>query len=276
MAGKVKASNDRATAYAQSVVAEGGVYQIRNTVNGKRYIGSAVDFKRRFRNHRNRANKGTHHSIHFQSAWNKHGAKAFQFEILVVCPRNEILIHEQAIIDRELPEYNIAKIVSAPMLGMTHGPEAREKIAASKRGKKRPPEMVAATAEKIRGRPSPNKGRKMTPEQNARNAAAQRGKQLTPEHRRNISLGGKGLKKPQQWLKKHCERMKGNKNWLGKTHPKEWGIEISKRMTQHHEHKGESHTSAEWAVMFGITTKAFAARLHRWGNVDRIYVPRMQ
>lgn len=43
-----------------------GIYQIRNTVTGKIYIGSAVDIARRFRVHRWYLTKGEHGSRHLE------------------------------------------------------------------------------------------------------------------------------------------------------------------------------------------------------------------
>lgn len=45
------------------VLRHAGIYEIRNTVNGKRYIGSTVNFKRRWWAHRaklSEAHKGKH------------------------------------------------------------------------------------------------------------------------------------------------------------------------------------------------------------------------
>ena len=62
-----------------------GIYAIVNTVNGKRYVGSAKRFRTRWNAHRAALNKGLHHSRHLQSAWNKYGAEAFVFTIIEFC-----------------------------------------------------------------------------------------------------------------------------------------------------------------------------------------------
>ena len=51
-------------------------------MNGKKYVGSAVNFKRRRRKHRKSLRKGTHHSPHLQNAWNKYGEDNFKFDVL--------------------------------------------------------------------------------------------------------------------------------------------------------------------------------------------------
>ena len=59
-----------------------GIYAIVNCVNGKRYVGSAVNFRRRLYGHRSHLRRGTHHNHHLQTAWVKYGHDAFVFFIL--------------------------------------------------------------------------------------------------------------------------------------------------------------------------------------------------
>lgn len=58
------------------------IYKIRNVVNGKFYVGSTKDTRERFRTHRTRLRKNTHHSKHLQAAWNKYGEDCFVFEVV--------------------------------------------------------------------------------------------------------------------------------------------------------------------------------------------------
>lgn len=59
-----------------------GVYQIRNIVNNKRYVGSTVDIDVRWKTHKKFLNKGVHYNTYLQRAWNKHSEEKFVFEIL--------------------------------------------------------------------------------------------------------------------------------------------------------------------------------------------------
>lgn len=52
-----------------------GVYEIRNTLNNKRYIGSSINIYRRWRDHKRMLNLSVHPNKHLQSAWNKYGEK---------------------------------------------------------------------------------------------------------------------------------------------------------------------------------------------------------
>ena len=73
-----------------------GIYQIRNLVNGKVYVGSAVNLQHRRREHRSDLRNGTHHSIKLQRAYNKYGESSFAFEILeYVEDRNQLIEREQ-------------------------------------------------------------------------------------------------------------------------------------------------------------------------------------
>ncbi len=123
---------------------DSGVYQIRNLINNKRYIGSAVDIDKRWKRHRHELNKGIHHSIHLQRAWNKHSNCSFVFEFLEKCfrdalPRYEfrkpLLAREQYYkdlyksYDRKYG-YDICKIAGST-LGSTHSEETRRKIGAA-------------------------------------------------------------------------------------------------------------------------------------------------
>jgi len=61
----------------------GCIYVIENKVNGKKYVGQTVNWKKREREHFNRLKGGRHGNSHLQSSWNKYGESAFTFKILV-------------------------------------------------------------------------------------------------------------------------------------------------------------------------------------------------
>ena len=88
-----------------------GIYQIINNVDGKCYVGSAINLKRRWQDHRKLLRGNRHHCKYLQNAWNKYGEKKFIFEVLenVYCDNNLIKL-EQAWLDFLNPEYNTVKI----------------------------------------------------------------------------------------------------------------------------------------------------------------------
>ena len=145
----------------------GGVYQILNTVNGKRYIGSTSSFARRLKRHKHDLLEGSHHSRALQRAWDKYGEAAFEFEKMLICASANTQFFEQRAIERYKPEYNIAKNATAPMLGRNHSPATRAKMSALLVGNTR------------------TKGHKQTPEHKQNISVATSGRVRTAEHRIN-------------------------------------------------------------------------------------------
>jgi group I intron endonuclease len=144
-----------------------GIYEIVNTVNGKRYVGSAALIKRRWKSHRTTLRGNRHHSAKLQNAWNKYGEAAFVFRVLLVCAPENLLMYEQISFDALKPEYNLApaagsclgvkhredaKTRTQPrMKGLTHSDETREKIA-------EPPNVLSPAD--IHSRPRPGESRR--------------------------------------------------------------------------------------------------------------------
>ena len=77
-----------------------GIYQIKNLVNNKRYIGSAVILSRRHSQHILHLTLGDHKNAHLQSAWNKYGAASFDFQVLEYCEEADLITLEQIWIDK--------------------------------------------------------------------------------------------------------------------------------------------------------------------------------
>ena len=67
-----------------------GIYTIRNKVNGKIYIGQAIDIKDRWKDHRKRLNGGYHVNKHLQRSWDKYGEESFEFNILLECEESQL------------------------------------------------------------------------------------------------------------------------------------------------------------------------------------------
>ncbi len=93
-----------------------GIYMIMNLVNGKFYIGSSKQIKRRLYLHKNSLRKNKHHSIYLQRAWNKYGEENFIFEVIKNTSLDDRLIEEQKWLDYhkvydEDYGYNISSIV---------------------------------------------------------------------------------------------------------------------------------------------------------------------
>ena len=157
------------------------IYQIRNVVNGKIYIGSAVDSRVRFEKHRRHLRKGNHHCAHLQASWNKHGEDIFKFEILEVV-EGDLLEAEQRWIDQFYGNgkcYNTARYAGAPMRGRTHSEKTLEllKEVSPKGekhylyGKKRTEEVKTKLSAALKGKPNKMKGKQLS-EQGKNNITA--------------------------------------------------------------------------------------------------------
>lgn len=162
-----------------------GIYQIKNLVNGKLYIGSTEVLGRRWSTHLQRLRKNRHHSWKLQKDFNTYGEAEFEFTPLFICSEKDLCFYEQRALgtfDTVNQGYNVSAHAEAPMkgrnhseetktkisealhgnqyargskgrLGQTNSKEHREKLSLAHTGKKRDPEQVKKTADALRGRP---------------------------------------------------------------------------------------------------------------------------
>lgn len=196
---------------------KGGVYEFLNTVNGHRYVGSAMRLERRCVDHVRLLNLGKHINPYLQAAWTKYGFQAFEIKPLLFCSDDNLLFYEQRAMDILKPEYNIAKFAGAPMRGRTATPETRAKLAEA--GKGRP------VSEEARLKISAaNRGRKRSPEALAKLSARMKGTQYhlghshSAEAKAKVSAANTGRKRSPEVIEKLRIAMLGNKYSLGKTH----------------------------------------------------------
>jgi group I intron endonuclease len=109
------------------------VYEIRNILNNKVYIGSSIHLEKRFKEHKNSLIRESHHNKHLQRAWNKYGVDKFEFRILeLVQDKNSLLKREQCWIDFKDSSdvdkgYNISP-TAGNNLGMKFDIERRERM----------------------------------------------------------------------------------------------------------------------------------------------------
>jgi group I intron endonuclease len=89
-----------------------GVYEIRCRLTGHRYIGSSKIIKTRFELHRNELRRGNHTNRKLQHTFNKSGIDNFEFNTIIVCQKDDLLMYEQIAFDALKPEFNIAPTVT--------------------------------------------------------------------------------------------------------------------------------------------------------------------
>lgn len=111
-----------------------GIYCISNTVNGKRYVGSAVNFKGRWQNHLSYLRRGEHSNRYLQRAFDKYGECTFAFSVLEQTDDvSQLIPREQWYLDMLLPEYNICRIAASSL-----GVRRTEETCAKLRGERNP------------------------------------------------------------------------------------------------------------------------------------------
>ena len=67
-----------------------GIYALKCIPTGKVYVGSAVIWKARLRDHKNNLNRKKHINRYLQNAWNKYGPDAFVGQLLERCPEADL------------------------------------------------------------------------------------------------------------------------------------------------------------------------------------------
>jgi len=124
-----------------------GIYIIKNIINNKFYIGSAVNVRKRFYTHKRLLRKNKHFNNHLQSSYNKYGLNNFIFEIIEITKKENLIKREQYWIDTlEANNKNIGynkRIIASSNLGIKASNETKEKLRISHLGNKRSPEAHA-------------------------------------------------------------------------------------------------------------------------------------
>jgi len=177
-----------------------GIYAIRNSNNGRHYVGSASHIKARWKSHRSMLGLGKHHSPSLQRAWVKHGSEAFEFIVLELVVEGNLLEREQSWIDDLKASdarlgYNVAAVAGTragvpqpeamkerfreERKGIPKSEETRRRMSEATKGRKKSeehkqklreatirqfsdPEARLKMSALLSGRPAHNKGAKMS------------------------------------------------------------------------------------------------------------------
>ena len=115
-----------------------GVYCIENTKDGKKYVGSSQEIKKRKSRHFSELRNNKHKNKKLQNAYNKHGSDCFIFYIIEEIEDVNLLIErEQYYLDDLKPFYNI-NIIANSSLGVKRSDEMKEKVRQANLGLKHP------------------------------------------------------------------------------------------------------------------------------------------
>lgn len=198
------------------------IYKIRNIVNNDFYVGSTIDSRVRFQDHRRKLRKGKHKNLHLQAAWNKYGEDCFRFEIVeIVSSQDKLFEVEQRWLAEHVGKdycYNFASDAFAPMRGRKH---SEETICKLKQAAQKTP----------RGKEHYRYGKTLDEEIRKKIGDTQRGVSKAP---RVISEEGKAK------IRKAAEAGHYS-NWKGKTHSEESKAKMGRSIIAT-DPKGVEHT----------------------------------
>lgn len=180
--------------YPQRWKGKSGIYAFECLATGQRYIGSAVDLFRRWREHFYLLRAGTHYNVRMQKAWSDTNGTFFLFRPLLFCSRKDLLDFEQRALKAFRPELNILHTVRPTRIG--HKPSAEtiakmrkaKQMAAPPRAKTPRPPMSAEARRKIS---EFQKGKTLSAEHKKRIGEANRGKKRSPEQCARISAANR-------------------------------------------------------------------------------------
>lgn len=94
-----------------------GIYMWTNNINGKKYIGSSVNLKRRFLEYYNVNRLLISNSMPINTALLKYGYHNFSLTILEFCDISDLMAREKHYFNIYSPEYNILKYPGSPNRG---------------------------------------------------------------------------------------------------------------------------------------------------------------
>lgn len=151
-----------------------GIYEIRNKVNGKYYVGSSKDAECRWGGHKRDLKATNHYNVYLQHAWSKYGEENFVFEFVeeILGGREARMVREQEYLDEGFAEgilYNLARVAGGgslpgenhPMYGKHHTEEQKAKWSKERAGKNNPfygkQQTEAAKAKTGRANSNPSK-----------------------------------------------------------------------------------------------------------------------
>jgi group I intron endonuclease len=193
-----------------------GVYCIRNTENGKMYVGSSIHINQRFREHLKYLKKGAHCNDHLQAAFNYYGVESFEFLVLEVTKIKFLISREQYWMDfYESYDHSYGYNDALRADRTKHSAKAKEKISIANIKRMALPgarEKMSETAKKYNVRPPSRKGATMSDEAKIKIGLASKGKSVSKETREKIrsKLMGHGISP--ETKEKISNALRGNQN----------------------------------------------------------------
>lgn len=151
-----------------------GIYEIKNLINGKIYIGSSSNLKKRMYSHIYNLRNNRHRNSFLQNSWNKYGESNFHFSVVeFVGDISNLLTREQYWIDTTMcyirsNGFNIRKIAESNY-GIKLSEESKKRMSESRKGKGSPwfgkrlsTEHRKKLSDSKKGKETWNKGKKLS------------------------------------------------------------------------------------------------------------------
>lgn len=122
-----------------------GIYMWTNKLNGKKYVGSSVNLRRRLLEYYNVNRMLNEKSMPINQSLLKYGYQSFSLTILEFCDMDSLVSREKHFFDVYSPEYNILKTPGSPDRGKgwTHSEATVEKIRIAANKRMESPEVLA-------------------------------------------------------------------------------------------------------------------------------------
>jgi len=135
-----------------------GIYKIVNKIDGKYYVGSTNNFRRRWITHKYLLNANRHHNVKLQYAWNKYGEDSFNFILETTDSNMNLLQLEQTFLDTAKLKpnncYNLSYDARAPWRGRKLSESHRRNVSLALRGKTKSKEHNLKVGLANRGKPN--------------------------------------------------------------------------------------------------------------------------
>lgn len=135
-----------------------GIYKIVNKIDGKYYVGSTTNFRRRWITHKYLLNAGRHHSVKLQYAWNKYGESSFDVVLEKITDDVDLLQLEQMHLNvaKLNPDgnYNLSYDATAPWRGKKLSESHRRNVSLALTGKPKSKEHNLKVGLANRGKPN--------------------------------------------------------------------------------------------------------------------------
>lgn len=114
-----------------------GIYEFKNKVSGKSYVGSTKDHKERYWSHISKLKRNIHDNKELQKDFNLLGRDNFEMIMLEECSIDMLLEREQFWSDKIENKYNTRKNVCSN-IGVEHSKEIKNAMSISRMGANNP------------------------------------------------------------------------------------------------------------------------------------------